>query len=47
MLSRPKDDNQRRIVLDLSYPKGLSVNDNACKDKIDNDDFALKYPHHR
>ena len=44
LLTRPKDGNNRRIILDLSYPKGNSVNDNVDKLRFDGHPFALKLP---
>ena len=44
LLSRPKDGNDRRIVLDLSYPKGKSVNVLVNKESYDGIAYKLKFP---
>ena len=44
LLTCPKDGTKRRVILDLSYPKGLSVNDRVDKLKFDGSDFYLKFP---
>ena len=44
LLTRPKDVNKRRIILNLSYPYGQSVNDHVDKDKFDSVAFSLKFP---
>ena len=44
LLSRPKDGSDRRIILNLSYPQGKSVNDHVDRDLIDGSKFALKLP---
>ena len=43
LLTHPKDGNKRRVILDLSYPNGLSVNDKVEKFKFDGSDFDLKF----
>lgn len=44
--SRPKrnDKSKRRIILDLSFPKGRSVNDFIPKDSYLGQPFKLRYP---
>ena len=44
LLTRPKDNDERRVILDLSYPAGASVNDAVSRDKFDNTSFTLKFP---
>ena len=44
LLSRPKDNNKRRIILNLSHPYGNSVNDNVPRDKFDGQKFSLTFP---
>ena len=44
LLSRPKPDNSRRIIVNLSSPYGASVNDCIDNDVYDNVPFKLKYP---
>ena len=44
LLTRPKDGNKRRVILDLSYLDGQSVNDRVDKLKFDGSDFMLKFP---
>ena len=44
LLSRPKEDGSIRVVLDLSYPKGASVNDFVDRDKYDDVHYAFKFP---
>ena len=44
LLTRPKDGNKRRIILDLSYPKGNSVNDTVNRSFFDGYPFLLKLP---
>ena len=44
MLTRPKDGIKRRVILNLSYPEGFSVNDHVCAQKFENLDFILKFP---
>ena len=40
----PKDNGNRRIILDLSYPRGQSVNDHVDKNNFDGSPFVLKFP---
>ena len=45
LLSRPKDNNiKRRIILDLSFPYGQSLNDMVDREHFDDSKFQLKFP---
>ena len=44
LLTRPKDTDKRRVILNLSHPQGCSVNDFVDRDKFDGSEFALKLP---
>ena len=44
LLTRPKDGSKRRVILNLSYPKGNSVNDQVDKRMFDNRPFTLRFP---
>ena len=44
LLIRPKDMDKRRVILDLSFPHGQSVNNNVNRFAFDNDAFTLKFP---
>ena len=44
LMTRPKDLNKRRVILDLSYPQGASVNDYVFKDRFDGYAFMLRFP---
>ena len=44
LLTRPKDLDSRRIIVDLSYPKGLSLNDCVDRDRFGETDFKLELP---
>ena len=44
MLTQPKDIDKRRVILNLSYPKGHSLNDNVDKQSFDGKKFTLKFP---
>ena len=44
LLTRPKDTDNRRVILDLSFPHGQSVIDNVNRCAFDNDAFTLKFP---
>ena len=44
LMSRPKEGDNRRVILDLSYPRGQSLNDHVSKDRFDGNLFALKLP---
>ena len=43
-MTRPKDNGSRRVILDLSYPHGQSVNSHVDKSKFDESAFVLKFP---
>ena len=43
-MTRPKDNGSRRVILDLSYPHGHSVNSHVDKSKFDESAFVLKFP---
>ena len=43
MLSRPKPNASRRIIVDLSWPKGHSVNSAIEDNCFDDQDYILKY----
>ena len=43
-LTRPKDGNYRRMVLDLSYPKEKSLHDLVNRDSYDGIAYKLKFP---
>ena len=43
-MSRPKEGNKRRIILDLSYPKGNCLNDHVNRKQFYNSDFCLRFP---
>ena len=44
LLTGPKDGDKRRVIMDLSYPKGNSVNDFVDKDAFDGTQFTLCFP---
>ena len=44
ILTRPKDDNNGRVIVKLSYPPGQSLNDQVTRDRFDNRPFTLKFP---
>ena len=44
LLTRPKDNGRRRVILDLSFPKGASVNDAVVRESFDGTTFRLKFP---
>ena len=44
LLTRPKDTDKQRVILDLSFPHGQLVNDNVNRCAFDNDAFTLKFP---
>ena len=44
LLTRPKDTDKRRVILNLSYPHGCSLNDNVDKLHLDGRKFVLKFP---
>ena len=43
-MTRPKDNGSRRVILDLSYPHGNSVNSHVNANKFDESAFVLKFP---
>ena len=43
LLTRPKDDNKRRVILDLSSPAGASDNNAVTRDKFDGSSFTFKF----
>ena len=43
LLTRPKDNGKRRVILDLSFPKGASVNDAVDSQAFDGTPFTLKF----
>ena len=44
LLTRPKDTDKCRVILNLSYPHGCSLNDNVDKLHFDGKKFVLKFP---
>ena len=44
VLTIPKDQGKRRIILDLSYPRGTALNDQIDRSRFDGDLFCLKFP---
>ena len=45
MLTRPKaGPDNRRVIVDLSWPHGKSVNDLVCQDTYMGTPFKLKFP---
>ena len=44
LLTRPKNNDSRRVIVNLSYPEGHSVNSNIKSDSYDDYDFDLSYP---
>ena len=44
LLTRPKDIDKRRIILDLSFPNGQFLNDQVDREQFDNSKFLLKFP---
>ena len=44
LLTCPKDGDKRRVILNLSYPKGNSVNDLVDRQHFDHSDFKLRFP---
>ena len=39
----PKDNGSRRVILDLSYPRGHSINSHVDANKFDDSAFVLKF----
>ena len=44
MMSRPKPDGTRRIIIDMSWPHGNSVNSHIPDNVFDDMEFQLRYP---
>ena len=44
LLTKPKDMNKRRVILNLSHPYGNSVNSHVDADNFDGSPFILKFP---
>ena len=44
LLTRPKDLDERRVILNLSYPQMNSVNDKVTRNLFDGQQFLLKFP---
>ena len=44
ILTRLKDKGKRRVILDLSYPKGFALNEQVDGSRFDGDLFCLKFP---
>ena len=44
LLKRPKDENNRRVILNLSFPAGMSLNDPVTRDLFDGISFTLRFP---
>ena len=44
LLTRPKDINKRRVILNLSHPYGHSVNSHVDANRFDASPFILKFP---
>ena len=44
VLTRPKDQGKHRVILDLSYPRGLALNDQVDRSRFDGDLFCLRFP---
>ena len=44
LLTRPKDVDKRRVILNLSYPSTNSVNDKVTRNFFDGYQFSLKFP---
>ena len=43
MLTRPKDNDKRRVIMNLSHPHGVSLNDHVDKKAFDNRSFTLLF----
>ena len=41
---QPKDGNEQRVILNLCYPTGVSLNDAITWDFFDNKAFTLRFP---
>ena len=44
LLTRPKDTGKRRVILDLSFPPGQSLNDHIDRESFDASAFSLRFP---
>ena len=44
LMTRPKDNGSRQVILDLSYPRGSSVNSHVVADRFDDSAFVLRFP---
>ena len=44
MLTRPKDNNKRRVILNLSHLPGNSINEEVNRFEFDNRPFTLRLP---
>ena len=44
LMSRPKDGDSRRVIMDLSFPQGNALNDQVTKEKFDGTPLVLKLP---
>ena len=44
LLTRPKDVSKRRVILNLSYPSGNSLNDKVNKSQFDGFQLVLRFP---
>ena len=44
LLSRPKDTNKRRVILNLYHPYGVPLNDTITRHEFDYCPFTLKFP---
>ena len=42
-LTRPKNDNNRRVILNLSFHAGASLNNAVTRDLFDGRPFTLKF----
>ena len=43
-MTRPKENGSRQVILDLSYPRGHSVNSHVDANRFDDSAFVLKFP---
>ena len=43
-MTQPKDNGSCRVILDLSYPRGNSVNSHVVADRFDDSAFVLRFP---
>ena len=44
LMSRPKDEDSRRVIMDLSFPQGIPLNDQVTKGIFDGTRLVLKLP---